>query len=131
MLAELPRSWWFSRTLKPDLGVVTRTPKFEDVWFFEVDRDTETPARVVRKFFQYQEYRDTGTEQLVLGIFPAVVWVVPNRKRREALRARLSEEQNLNDELFVVIQPDEIGDLIRLGAEDFQAHPKDARGSDD
>jgi hypothetical protein len=120
-----------TRTLKPDLGAVTRTPKFEDVWFFEVDRDTETPARVVRKCLQYQEYRDTGAEQRVLGIFPAVVWVVPNRKRRETLRTRLSAEQNLDRDLFVVIQPDEIGDLICLGAEDFRAHQIDARGRDD
>ena len=113
------------RTLKPDLGAVTRTPQFEDVWFFEVDRDTETPGRVVHKCLQYQEYRDTGAEQRTLGIFPAVVWVVPNRKRRESLRDRLSRETAIDQSLFLVVQPEEIATLVQRGAEDFRRQHRD------
>jgi hypothetical protein len=105
--------------LKPDLSLVTRAGGYEDRWFFEVDRETEPPSRIVRKSLQYQDYRHTGHEQAQHGIFPAVVWVVPNLRRRDQLQARLREEPRIDDRLFTVITPASLGDLIVLGAADF------------
>lgn len=105
--------------LKPDVAVVTTTNGYEDRWFLEVDRETEPPNRIVRKCLQYQDYRHTGHEQAQFGIFPAVVWVVPSLRRREQLRTRLREEPRIDDRLFTVITPAELGDLIALGAADF------------
>ncbi|MBN9181206.1 MAG: replication-relaxation family protein, partial [Microbacterium sp.] len=64
--------------LKPDLALVTTSGGYQDAWFFEVDRATEPPGRIVRKCLQYQDYRHTGHEQAQTGVFPAVVWVVPS-----------------------------------------------------
>ena len=69
--------------LKPDLAVVTATAKFEDHWFFEVDLASEPPSRIIRTCLNYQEYRRSGVEQRRLGLFPAVVWIVPTGRRKQ------------------------------------------------
>lgn len=105
--------------LKPDVAIVTRTNGYEDAWFLEVDRETEPPNRIVRKCLQYQNYRHTGHEQALSGIFPAVVWVVPSMRRRDQLRTRLRDEPRVDNRLFTVITPASLGELIALGAADF------------
>jgi hypothetical protein len=111
--------------LKPDLAVVTESAGYEDYWFIEVDRATEPPNRVVRKCFQYHEYRRTDNEQNEHGLFPAVAWVVPSERRREQLRGRLAEERVLNDRLFTIITRDELADMTVLGATEFNKQRKD------
>jgi len=108
-----------TKTLKPDLAATTSSGKYEDVWFFEIDLDTEPPSRIITKSLQYQEYRTTGREQDALGIFPAVVWVVPNKRRNDQLRERLAADTRIDNRLFIVITPDQIGELLALGAETF------------
>lgn len=105
--------------LKPDLALVTTSGGYEDAWFLEVDRSTEPPGRIVRKCLQYQDYRHTGHEQAQTGIFPAVVWVVPNLRRRDQLRARLREERRIDGRLFTVVTTTSLGELIALGAAEF------------
>jgi len=58
-------------TLKPDLFAVTAQPKaeFEDVWFIEVDRATESKATILSKAAQYEAYRRSGREQQAQGVF--------------------------------------------------------------
>jgi hypothetical protein len=113
------------RWLKPDLAMVTESSGFEDHWFLEVDRATEPPNRVVRKCFQYHEYRRTDREQSEHGLFPAVAWVVPTERRREQLRGRLAEERALDDRLFTIITRNELADMTVLGATDFNMHRND------
>lgn len=98
--------------LKPDLGAISQSGQFEDHWFFEVDRATEPPSRVVRKCLQYQEYYRTGTEQHRTGVFPAVVWIVPDQARREQLATRLRTEANIHSRLFTVVTLDQLPDLV-------------------
>lgn len=102
--------------LKPDLAAVTATGDFEDHWFFEIDLATEPPSRVVRKCLQYQEYLRAGTEQQRLGLFPAVVWIVPTSARQQTLRTRLAEEPSIGARLFTVITLDRLAELIAKGA---------------
>lgn len=101
--------------LKPDMAAVTRSGDFEDHWFFEIDRNTEPPSRVVRKCLQYQEYYRTGTEQHRTGVFPAVVWVVPDQARREQLATRLRAEATIDSRLFTVITLDQLPGLVHDG----------------
>lgn len=105
--------------LKPDLAVIMQTDQYEDHWFLEIDLDSEPPSRVVRKCLQYQEYQQTGVEQHQTGIFPAVIWIVPDTARREQLSTRLSEEANINSRLFIVITLDKLEQLITEGPEPF------------
>jgi hypothetical protein len=109
-----------TRTLKPDLASVSQTDGFTDFYFWEVDRATEAPNRVIRKCLQYQQYRNTGAEQRAQDLFPAVVWVVPNKRRYEQLGRRLAAEPEIDQRLFTVIELDQLEDLVRMGADEFK-----------
>jgi len=123
--AELEPSCWrgyttingASVTLKPDLYAVTATGGYEDYWFFEVDMDTETPLRVMRKCEQYGRYCLTGAEQERTEVFPQVVWLVPDKKRQATLKRYISEYLAEYAKLFVVITLDSLDTLIRGGKE--------------
>lgn len=102
--------------LKPDLAITTTGGEYEDHWFIEVDLDTEPPSRIVRKCLQYQEYQRAGTEQHRIGVFPAVIWIVPTTARREQLQNRLREEPSISKRLFTVITLNQLPKLITDGA---------------
>lgn len=117
-----------TRTLKPDLASVIQAGGFTDFYFWEVDRATEAPNRVIRKCLQYQQYRATGVEQRLHDLFPAVVWVVPNQRRLEQLTRRLSDEAEIDQRLFTVITLDQLDDLVQLGADDFKKRTGGQKG---
>lgn len=118
------------RTLKPDLASVSQCGEFTDFYFWEVDRATEAPNRVVKKCLQYQQYRDTGAEQRIHGLFPAVVWVVPHPRRREQLERHLAAETRLDQRLFTVIELDQVSDLVRYGADHYKQQPGGPKGEE-
>jgi len=103
--------------LKPDLYAVTRGDGYEDCWFIEIDCDTETVARVIEKCARYIHYLCSGTEQERTGVFPYVVWIVPDEKRKSSVTQHIRKEFPLDTLLFTVILPDELEALIRKGAE--------------
>jgi hypothetical protein len=102
-------------TLKPDLALVTACGDFEDHWFLEVDRDTEPPSRIVRACLRYEAYRGTDSEQKRLGVFPAVIWVVPHPKRAAALKTHLSKTPGVSRSVFEVVAIDDLPSLVRAG----------------
>jgi Replication-relaxation len=105
--------------LKPDLAVVTGTADgFEDHWFIEADRATENPARIVTKCRQYQDYRTTGREQADTGVFPAVVWVTPDARRRDQLAERLASERDIVHGLFHIVALNDFEDAIKNGPQE-------------
>lgn len=67
--------------LKPDAAARLLLPNFEDVWFIEVDCGTEAPVTLARKCEAYRRYWQSGVEQERHGVFPAVVWLVPDPAR--------------------------------------------------
>jgi len=71
--------------LKPDLYAVTASGDYEDHWFCEIDRATESMPTLLKKCVQYEAYRRTGAEQDRLGVFPLVVWVVPDDAQADKL----------------------------------------------
>ncbi len=71
--------------LKPDCFVRIASGSWEDSFFVEVDRGTEGSTALERKLRQYLDYYRTGTEQAERGVFPKVLWLVPNARRVEAL----------------------------------------------
>ena len=91
-----PRSWrsFTSRrgdniTLKPDAHAVVGVGEFEPHWFIEVDRSTETRPRILAKSRIYVDYQETGIEQDRHEVFPRVLWVTPDERRRAELDAVL------------------------------------------
>jgi hypothetical protein len=103
--------------LKPDLFVVLASGEYEDHWFLEVDLSTESPAVVIRKCRQYIAYRNTGHEQHNFGVFPFVVWLVPDTKRQESLRRHINSELSGEANWFSVVTMDELESLILNGGQ--------------
>ena len=104
-------------TLKPDLYAVTVSGEYEDRWFFEVDLDTESPAKVIEKCQRYHQYYRTGLEQKAAGVFPLTVWIVPDTGRRDRLAAAIRTAFDKQPRLFAVITGDELAHLIKYGGE--------------
>jgi hypothetical protein len=68
-------------TLKPDVYVRLGSDAFEDSWFIEVDLGTESSATLDRKLDVYRTYWRSGREQERHGVFPRVLWLVPDERR--------------------------------------------------
>lgn len=114
--------------LKPDLSVVTSNADFDDYWFIEVDRDTEPPSRVVTKCLAYERYRASGIEQRGHGVFPAVVWVVPNKARVDQLSRHLVTAPAIPQEHYAVTTPDQLATLLAQGLENFNTSTGGQKG---
>lgn len=93
-------------TLKPDLLAVTADLSTETHSFIEVDLGTEHLPAVLRKCRTYQRYHATGVEETTRGLFPAVVWIVPDTARATKLRTAITAERDLDGSLFWVVTPD-------------------------
>ncbi len=94
--------------LKPDLYAVTGSGDFEDHWFIEIDRATESLPVLLRQCAQYEAYRRSGVEQATTGVFPRVLWVVPDARRAGRLRAALAAARTLDNELFLVAATEDL-----------------------
>lgn len=90
--AHSARQW-----LKPDLFVISAGRDFEHHWFIEADNATEHAPVIVRKALAYQQYASSGIHQQEHGLFPVVVWVVPDTKRQAAIEAALGNEPRLRE----------------------------------
>ena len=102
--------------LKPDLYAVTTDEDYEDHWFFEVDLNTEAPCRIIRKCESYGRYYLSGREQKRLGVFPRVVWIVPDEKRKQTIIRHIRENLSEYADLFAVIVFEDLDELIQKGA---------------
>lgn len=70
---------------KPDAFLRIGHGDFEDLWFVEVDRGTESRTALLRKFRVTRQYAASGREQHRHGVFPRVLWLVPSVKRLRQL----------------------------------------------
>lgn len=99
-------------TLKPDLMLVTNLDDFEDKWFIEMDLNTEDIHVIMEKCKRYHQYYATGIEHKKHGIFPMVVWIVPNARRRKLIEENIRSTFMDKQKIFIVITPDELQDLF-------------------
>lgn len=103
--------------LKPDLFAVTATGDYEDHWFVEVDRGTESLPTLLRKCAQYETYRRTGREQVDGGVFPWVLWVMSRTERVDVLQAAIRAARDLDASLYRLTTPDGlIAEMTRSAA---------------
>lgn len=102
--------------LKPDLFAITAGGDYEHHWFIEADNATEHAPAIARKAAVYQQYAATGAHQEQHGLFPAVVWVVPDVKRCNGIQAALNSDpgrgRSVDDGLFQVIPANQFAALI-------------------
>jgi hypothetical protein len=100
-------------TLKPDAEVVLGLGQYEDRWFVEVDRATESGPTLARKAELYVRYWQTGAEQARTGVFPRVLWIVPDSARQSALTQILERSPAETWQLFAVAtEADAVGRLL-------------------
>jgi hypothetical protein len=110
-----PRCWRpidGSSVLKPDLFAVTASGEFEDFWFLEIDRATESLPALLKKCAAYERYRETGREQRAHGVFPLVVWLVPDATRAGQLARAIAASRTLDPGLYRCCTPDSFEGLI-------------------
>jgi hypothetical protein len=67
--------------LKPDAYIRLGVGEFEDSFFIEMDLGSERRGQLTRQHHAYREYFRAGVEQTKTGIFPGVMWIVPDRQR--------------------------------------------------
>lgn len=76
--------------LKPDVFVRVGVGSFEDRWLIELDMASESPATITRKGRTYLAHYRSGSEQQRHGVYPRVLWAVPNERRAEIVTDALS-----------------------------------------
>jgi len=121
-----PRAWRSFTTLgggteilKPDLAAITAPSKdaeFEDHWFIEIDRGTESLPTLIKQCRRYENYRRSGEAQQADGVFPIIVWVVPDGRRASKLTERIASTRGLNAAHYRVTTPVGFVELIKVGA---------------
>ena len=94
--------------LKPDLKVTIGSDEYTDHWYLEIDRGTESLPVLMRKSRAYEDYWRTGRGQAEHGVFPRVLWVLPDRGRVERLRAAIDDDPDLPSKMFTCITSDEL-----------------------
>lgn len=102
--------------IKPDAFVEVSLDDYIDSYFIELDKSTESLNRIINKSKHYIRYYNLNIEQNKnQGVFPLVLWVVPDEKRKLAIETRIQETLNNYWELFQVITLDEFKDYVSGG----------------
>lgn len=112
--------------LKPDLHVITAGGDFEDHTFIEVDLGTEHRPQLLAKARACQRYRTTQAYQDRHGVFPLVLWAVPDQTRQRFLETTFAADKSLDPGLFRITTLDQA--LTALGLDtDHQPEPSERR----
>ncbi len=101
--------------LKPDLFVRIGVGSLEDRWLIEVDMASESPATIARKGRTYLAHYRSGVEQARHGVYPRVLWSVPDARRAEVVTRALSGLPSEAWRLFSVCTHSEV--VARLAEE--------------
>ncbi len=103
-------------SLRPDLYAETISGKFEDHWFLEIDLATEDVSVILEKCARYEEYYQTRAEQNTEGIFPYVLWIVPDEDRKRKITEALARDVGRHrTKLNVVITPNRLWTILTEG----------------
>ncbi len=73
------------RSLRPDVYLVMSDGKWRYYWFIEVDMSTERLERIKDKLKLYHDYYQSGREQHERKIFPAVLFLVLDERRKQQI----------------------------------------------
>lgn len=118
-----PRSWRSFAgpggapvVLKPDAFVTIDSDQYEDRYFIELDRSTESTTRLASKLQVYLRYWQSGREQDSTGVFPRVLWIVPDQRRLEQLVGVLGRLPAEHWRLFAVTTVDQAAQQLISGA---------------
>jgi hypothetical protein len=102
-------------TVRPDLFVRVGVGNLEDRWLIEVDRGTESATTLAAKGTRYLQHFRAGAEQAAHGIYPRVLWTVPDVGRARVADSTLSRFRKTVVGLFTVCRHSEA--IARITAE--------------
>lgn len=102
--------------LEPDLYAQLSSDEYDDHWYLEIDRGTESMPVLLAKSRMYALYRATRAAQAEYGVFPRVLWFLPTQRRVERLQAAIHADPALPDRIFTCITPDELPATLRAEA---------------
>jgi hypothetical protein len=98
--------------LKPDAYLRIGSGDYELAWFVEVDLATESLPTIQRKCRLFVEYWRSGLEQQLRGVFPRVVWLVPDHRRLEGVATALRRLPNQEAQKLFTVCLNEHGSAI-------------------
>jgi hypothetical protein len=103
--AAEPACWYRSRQslLKPDAWSVYETADWEEHWWLEVDRATESLPTLERKLRQYLAFTTSG-DAGPLGVTPRVLLTVPTAARLRAAQRVVDNLPSPADKLFRIAE---------------------------
>jgi hypothetical protein len=104
--------------VRPDAYARIGTEEFAEHWFVEVDRGTESSTALMRKCDRYREYWASGAEQRRRGVFPRVLWLVPDRRRFNQIVEVVGRQPPEAWRLFQVAEFDEAVHALVGGSRD-------------
>ncbi len=90
------------RVLKPDLFVRVGVGALEDRWMIEVDLATEASGTLLAKTNRYVEHHRSGREQHEHGIYPRVLFAVPDAHREAQVDGVLQQLSAQSRRLFTI-----------------------------
>lgn len=104
--------------LKPDLYLRVAVPgsAYEYRWLCEVDMATEHKATLLAKCQRYLAHYRSGTEQHEHGVYPKVLWVVPDEQRAAQIEEILGRLPIEARRLFTVCQFDDAAQFLAAEA---------------
>jgi hypothetical protein len=88
--------------LKPDLRTTLGIGEHELHWFIELDRGTEHRSALTRKINAYVAAWRDGGEEVRAGVFPRVLWVVPDDHRAEVIAEACATTNGVPEGMFAV-----------------------------
>jgi hypothetical protein len=88
--------------IRPDAFLRIADAEYEDVFFVEQDMATESLVTLRAKCQGYVAYWRSGSEQARSGVFPKVIWIVPNQRRAEGVRQIVGRMAQSERALFAV-----------------------------
>jgi hypothetical protein len=98
--------------VKPDAYVHLGFKDFERRAFVEVDLATESLPTIERKCLRFMAYWRSGIEQQRRGVFPMVVWLVPNEHRKANIERTIGRLAVEASGLFTVALTDDGTDFL-------------------
>ena len=113
-----PNNWHYfdfkgkNEILKPDLFIVTSHDGYEYRFFVEIDLSTESIDTVLKKCIRYHKYLQTDTEQKAYGVFPFVLWIVKDEKRKTKLEHAIRTHLKNHPNIFLVITAEKFSDIM-------------------
>jgi hypothetical protein len=109
-------AWGVRLSLKPDLFVRIGVGALEDRWFVEVDLATEHTGTLLAKTKRYIAHYHSGREQRDHGVYPRVIWAVPDSHRAGQIEQVLGRLPAESHQMFVVCLWNELVQRLAMEA---------------